>query len=1243
MSEDEGGEMQIKLKKKKTRIPKISKEENNDEDLENQLRVQRSKTVARKRKKKINLDDNSDEEATKKRKRRKKRKKKEENEENNPSNDSDNNEDNNDEEKSTKKRKRKKRKKKKKSDDNEENEEDINKDDNENNKNEDEENNDKEEEKPKKRKRRKKRKKRNNEEENNDNENNDNNEENDNEEIGEKKKKKRKKRRKKKSEEDDEDNNNEEDGINKEEQENNDENEENEMSKTIKKKKKKKKLKNKKNLSFEKDNNEILINEQIKENNKNNLEKVLKTKTRIEILTENPQRPTSSILRGAKKTFNLKNNFEEGEEKINKKEEFDNYDIDWKDVKKKFLEEIEKTFNELNIYDTIDIALISTTNFTKKEYGDFKIINHHEISPLKNYNNINWAKEPFSLLKEKLYELSSPNNLISKYNSFDFSNRVCNRYEIYDAKINLLKITGIDLKEKIKPEPYTFISKEDKEMLKPTLILFFSVNDEKSITMFREIIYYLSDYKEDLIFMPINSPLIQEQKNIYFVMEMLDKYKVYKTGEKFNLFFCMDDALNRRFKYISEDNKRTVNNKIVYLDVINNKLFVRNISDLDNFTYNLINKTKNINKKKYKSTLEYLLNLKSYSEKILEGTPLIEPYNCNWYLTKVKIYSISKNEKQLKLKKTLYDGLTGSLKGEYLYFNEREKYEKLYNIFNNLGNYQIRYNPAHFCLSPKSLNKLIINEMKKCLDMNQKLKEVKYQSIFQTQKIMLSIGSDFGIQKFMPIELNSFKLEIQVDINLFEELEPSNIIGAMQGLTLYTYFNNCDYFCCYPKLGEIFPNEFTLTDSDNFQEIKLRINPDGNKPSLLIIFSLALQNFFASNELSSRFKLIRNKLEKLYKEKKVNLYLIYRGEPSNFSERFDQIKDDPIFSLIPELYIKSSYNLKFPLIYQNNDIESTDSQIMSFILNQQNKLIYSGNLEDIIIEKTFESLLNNEDDKIVYKLNTKLKYDEYENIIKKIVKNIEDIINKELNKENKLLYRPFFSISYNTYTNFENLTTDNERYINHNRLRILIKEKHIKIFKNNEDFKKISNELKKKYDVSTIVVSIECANININQENKCDKCNQIIKINSSPFYFDEDSQKIFCENCGEDFSNDIKNESFITYFNTDEFKDEVIQEMYNNFLKRSGNINPVLGDRCKICKNKIGEVYYLNMTHFNIEYSETPIIPIDICEGCLKEMKDAKEEPFLNDSGKRLNYEKFGLNYKHMIYRKIYLPLSGSY
>ena len=926
--------------------------------------------------------------------------------------------------------------------------------------------------------------------------------------------------------------------------------------------------------------------------------------------------------------------------------EYDYYDVDWKLTKKNFLEEFESIMNELNIYDTIDIALISTTNLIKKEYGNFIINNHHEIFPIKLYNKINWAKEPFSLLRDKLYEISSPNELLEKYKLFDFSNRACNEYEIYDAEINMLKVSGNDITQKAEPEKYCFIPKDDIDKLKPALILFFSINNEQSIILFKEILYFLQDFKNELIFMPINAPLIQEEKNIYFVMDMLSRYKVYKPGDKFELYFCNDESLNKRFKYISNDNKKTIMNKVVYLDVINDKLMVRAIRDLDNFTFNLIDKSKNINKEQHKSTINNLFKLRSSPDELLKGTPLMEPFNCNWILKKAKIYTISKEEKKLKHKITIYDSLTGSTKGEHLYYQNEQTYQNLFKLFKNLGNYQMRYNPVQFNLSSTEKNKLIINEMTKCLRMNEKLKNVKYQGIFQTQKIILSIGSNFDIKNFLPIESNSFKLEIQVDINLFEELIPLNIIGAMQGLTLYTFFNNCDYISCYPKIGEVFPKELTLTDTDSFQEIQVEINPDGDKPSLLIIFSLALQNFFASNELSSRFKLIKHKLEKIYKEQKINIYLIYRGEPSNFSERFEQIRDDKIFSLCNKLYIKSSSNLKFPLIYQNNDIESTDSQIMSFILNKENKLVYAGNLEDIQIDKTFDSLYKDStgeiDDVIIYKNNSKLLYDEYINIIKKIKEDIENIIEKELNKENKLFYRPFFSISYNTYTNFEDDTTDDKRYINHNRLRILIKEKHIKIFQNNNEFKKLSNELKMKFNISTIVVSIECANININSENICSQCNQIINIeDKEPWYFDEDSQKIFCEKCGEEYSKDIKNESFITYFNTNEYKDEVIQEMYINFLKRNEYINPVLGETCKICKNRIGDTYFLNMTHFNIEYSESPIIPIDICETCFDEMKNG--DPFLNDAKKRLNYEKFGLDYKFMIYRKIYVPLTGRF
>ena len=61
----------------------------------------------------------------------------------------------------------------------------------------------------------------------------------------------------------------------------------------------------------------------------------------MEQIKENPERPTTSyILRGGKKTLNIDDNPFKEEEKINKEEEYDNYDVDWKNVKKKFLKEI---------------------------------------------------------------------------------------------------------------------------------------------------------------------------------------------------------------------------------------------------------------------------------------------------------------------------------------------------------------------------------------------------------------------------------------------------------------------------------------------------------------------------------------------------------------------------------------------------------------------------------------------------------------------------------------------------------------------------------------------------------------------------------------------------------------------------------------------------------------------------------------------------------------------------------------
>ena len=1210
----------IKLKKKKTRLKKAIKRENKeedeinnnnnidmDEDSEKPKKKKRSKT-AKKRKKKIVIDNNISE------------------------NDSDINNDINDENETKKKKKRRRKRKRKNTDDNNsQNEnEDDNDNDKENNINNIEENNDMEnnsdDNKPKKKRRKKRKKKIDNNEDNDANiENNSNNNINEEENENKKKKKRRKKRKKNLDE-----NNN-------EEKENSDW-EEKEKSKSVKKRKKKRKKRIKKS-SFD-NNDKIYIYNPDEENT---------TKKIVEIISvDELSRNLRSIPQGETKLKSMQKNTRDNIISINNNfseqySDYDNCDKSWKLIKKNFLEEIEKSFNEFEIYDDIDIALISTTTIAKKEYGKFILTNHHEICPLKNSNNINWANEGFVKLRDKFYDLSSPGNLIEKNNLLDFRSKVCNEYEIYNANINLYKVSGTNTSE-ISPEIVGFLPKE-KIKLKPVLILFFSENDEKSIIFFREVLDFLESYekKEELIFMPIYAPLIQEVKNMNFVMDMLYKYKVYKKGKKFEVYFCQDNALNKRFRYISDDNKRNITCKTVFLDVINDKLVIRVIRDLETFTFNLIDKTKMLNKEKYKSTKKNLIRLKNNFLEIFKDTPLIEPYNCIWFLKKAKIYHISKEEKKLKLINTYYDGLTGKVNGEYLYVGEKKSFDNLFNIFNrNLGNYLIRFNPKNFNLSSRQLNKLIIEEMKKCIE-EQKLQNVVYQSIFQNHKIILSIGSEAIIHKFMPIKSKSFKLEIHINLDLFEKLVPLNIIGVMQGLTLFSYFNNLDYICCLPTIGNTFPDVIKLTDSENFNEVDVEINSSKDKPSLLVIFSLAIQNYCALNELSSIFKLITHKLGKLYKTKKMNLYLIYRGELSNFKERFFQIKEEKIFTLCPKLYIKSSSNMKFPLIYQNNDIESTDSQLMAFILDKNNKLIYTGNLINLQLDKTFEIISQDNNDKIgesiIYKENPYIEYEEYKNIMKNIINNIENIFEKEIKKENQLYYRPFFSVSYNSYVNFENDTTDNKIFINHSRIRILIKEKHKDVFNNNELFKALIKDLKSKYDLSTIILTIESAKINIGKN--CFECHKEIKPGIEPFYFEEEGKRTFCENCGEEFSNDIKNDSFVTFFNTNEYKDEVIQDMYSNFIKKSGNINPVLGETCKICKNKIGDTYYLNMTHFNIEYSESPIIPIDICQNCFKEMKEG--DPFLKEPYKRLSYEKFGLDYKRMIYRKIYFPLSGKF
>ena len=64
----------------------------------------------------------------------------------------------------------------------------------------------------------------------------------------------------------------------------------------------------------------------------------------------------------------------------------------------------------------------------------------------------------------------------------------------------------------------------------------------------------------------------------------------------------------------------------------------------------------------------------------------------------------------------------------------------------------------------------------------------------------------------------------------------------------------------------------------------------------------------------------------------------------------------------------------------------------------------------------------------------------------------------------------------------------------------------------------------------------------------------------------------------------------------------------------------------------MGNLYYVNMTHFNVLDGECPMNQIDICAECFDVIN--KEEKF-NSNEKENNYNKLGLSAKHMIYRKI--------
>jgi hypothetical protein len=281
-------------------------------------------------------------------------------------------------------------------------------------------------------------------------------------------------------------------------------------------------------------------------------------------------------------------------------------------------------------------------------------------------------------------------------------------------------------------------------------------------------------------------------------------------------------------------------------------------------------------------------------------------------------------------------------------------------------------------------------------------------------------------------------------------------------------------------------------------------------------------------------------------------------------------------------------------------------------------------MEEIELKQTILNLIDGNDE-ISYNKIQKIEYDDF----KKNIKNIPDEIEKillNLQKKEMLLYRPCIILSYNLVTDFLDDTYDiSKRYVNHLKLKLLIKKRHKAFLLENDKFKNILKKLKS-YNCMTSVITVPCENFDINTY--CKVCNKEIPDNN-PFYYDSNTFYVYCLKCEKKLKN---NDNYLTFFKSKYHNDrnEIISDFYTSNSNIHSVINPLLGEICKLCGKKLGDTFYINLTHFNL-LGNNPMQPIDICPNCFETMeKNGKLDIISND-----NFNKLGLNNEHMIYRKI--------
>ncbi len=871
-----------------------------------------------------------------------------------------------------------------------------------------------------------------------------------------------------------------------------------------------------------------------------------------------------------------------------------NENKDFHKLNKELFSEVEKLINNNEeIYKKITLVILKYYNFIKNSKEEPKYEENIKITIINRKPFNDWNNEPLKTFKENLEQLFEEEKY-KEYSDLKFNIKFKEYEKIpKDFQIPLIKYyPKFNQNEDILFEFNKYSN---------IITIFFFDDSDDSINTLRMISNFYNNNLSMFHFIPIYCKYINKAEQIEEI------YSEIKTNYNINLneielFFILkeeSEIFENYFSYKEED-KIT---PLIY--IIDKNFYIRSITSINDFNLSMIKNIKNkLEKQIYIEQVNTLIDIfeeqKSQNEIYQSKLFFRKVELCQFDLEKQKIYKIKK----------FYEGLTGFIYGNSKMISEIQNSIDI--NFINVSQFQKdnlsrNYNSNNS--NDKNLNLIIkneINNFSKKLGLNLDNYENVLTKVIDFYNIY---NKNFPNEKFK----NHIEKKINVEIPLKTEAFQKEIQFILTN-SLSTSFNNSNIninsISCLPLLNQEFPSEFELINPKKkyFKEKIQIINP--NELNFIIIIHYS-DNYLFKCEINSRI----NKL-KFYLDD-INILVIFKGE----IEQYNSIIED-LTSIsnnnIPN-YILESDNKIFPFYIQKTE-KKNDNTFYAYLIDNEGKIIYTGNLTDII---QLERLIKNNNDDLE---NDNIQISDY--LIKKItlkeineiIEKFENLIQKEFDKiSNTLYYRPCIKFFYDKKIKSKSGNEKIENII----IYIVIKQRHKNLFISKNEIKDFFDSLKKNYGALIIIIPLECEKIQI--PTKCQKCNKNL-LNEIPHFYNQEENISFCENC----EKNIEYNSHLIYIKSNLIDKEIISDLFNSNFSINENLSQEVPNYCLICEKKLDTIFYISLTQFNFKIGYSPIC---FCQNCFEKIDKNQIESFTEIENNTVN--EFCIHSNNLILRKV--------